>query len=117
MFRKGSRAFRQGHSTTDHFFKPCQEAAMARNNKEVFMAAFVDFEGAFNSVWHDGLRFKLEKRKELRGETTRWISSFLNDRDYSVKVDNYLSASAHKARLSVPFFLAFSQLTCPFLSA
>ena len=88
-------AFRKGHSTTDQIFKLSQVAAMARNNREVLMAAFIDFEGAFNAVWHDGLRFKLNTCNVINAETTRWISSFLRDREFRVKIGSQLSAPAH----------------------
>jgi hypothetical protein len=49
-------------------------------------AALLDFEGAFNAVWHDGLRFKLAACGAIPDQVVRWLSAFLNARTFLVRV-------------------------------
>ena len=49
------------------------------NNKENTLAAFIDLEKAFDSVWRDGLLVKLH-RFGIRGRLWKWIEGFLRDR-------------------------------------
>ena len=51
--------------------------------KRAFTAAIpLDVEKAFDSVWHDGLRYKMYAAG-LPVQTTRILSSFLTDKDGS----------------------------------
>ena len=47
-------------------------------------------EKAFDSVWHDGLRYKLSQLK-LPVKLVRLVSSFLTDRTIKVRVEDKLS--------------------------
>ena len=87
-------AFRPGHCTTDQTFTLAQLGSLARARKEVLVAAFIDFEGAFNAVWHHGLRFKLANCKPIPTELVRWLSSFLHGRRFKVKVGGDFSSEA-----------------------
>ena len=49
------------------------------NRKESTLAAFIDMEKAFDSVWRDGLLVKMHKLG-IRGKVWSWISDFLSDR-------------------------------------
>ena len=64
-------AFRAGHSTSDQTFKLSQLAHVARARKEIFIAAFIDFEGAFNAVWYKGLQYKISKCKAIANPLKR----------------------------------------------
>ena len=87
-------AFRIGHSTTDQTFKLAQLAHLARAKKEVMVTAFIDFEGAFNAVWHHGLRYKISNCPAITGQLTRWLSSFLGGRSFIVRVGESCSDQA-----------------------
>ena len=65
---------------------------MAR--KEACVAAFIDFEGAFNAVWHDALRWKICKCEAIPSTLGRWLSLFLCDRSFAVIVGNAISSEA-----------------------
>jgi len=54
------------------------------------VAAFLDLQKAYDTVWHDGLLYKLFKRG-LRGRIVCWFQSFLKDRSYVVCVLDKLS--------------------------
>ena len=53
--------FRPNHSTTDHIFVLKTLSDIMRNRKRKLFCAFVDYEKAFEKVWHTGLWIKLLK--------------------------------------------------------
>jgi hypothetical protein len=86
--------FQQHRSTTDQTFRVSQARAMARSRKHVMIAVLLDFEGAFNAVWHDALRVKLRDCKAVPESTVRWLSSFLSGRSFVVRVGRVFSEKA-----------------------
>ena len=74
--QEGLRKF---HSTTSALLRLVQGIYNGFNNKENTLAAFIDLEKAFNSVWRDGLLVKLH-RFGIRGRLWKWIEGFLSDR-------------------------------------
>ena len=60
------------------------------NRGEHVVAAFLDFEKAFDNVWHNELRFKIFQL-DLPIKMTRWLSDFLVGRLIQVNVNNFLS--------------------------
>ena len=71
--------FRKFHSTTSALLRLVQDINNGFNNKENTLAAFIDLEKAFDSVWRDGLLVKLH-RFGIRGRMWKWIEGFLKDR-------------------------------------
>ena len=59
--------FRKFHSTTSALLRLVQGIYNGFNNKENTLAAFIDLEKAFDSIWRDGLLVKLH-RFGIRGE-------------------------------------------------
>lgn len=64
---------------------------MARLRRHVMVAVLLDFEGAFNAVWHNGLRKKLRDCQHLNKSTVRWLSSFLEGRFFVIRVGSFFS--------------------------
>lgn len=95
--QSGFRSFR---STEDQLFRLAETVARNLARRKVTVAAFLDFKGAFNCVWHDGLRFKLAK-SPLPAGLVRWLSSFLADRQFCVRVGQAIS-STRQALFGVP---------------
>ena len=60
------------------------------NRREHVVAAFLDFEKAFDNVWHSGLRYKIFML-DLPNKMTRWLSDFLVGRVIQVNVNGFLS--------------------------
>jgi hypothetical protein len=83
--------FVRGRSTWDQTFRLSQFRAIARLRKEKMIAVLLDFEGAFNAVWHNGLRIKLRDCKVLSKTLVRWLSSFLSGRTFKVRVSTVFS--------------------------
>ena len=54
------------------------------------MAAFLDVEKAFDTVWHNGLRYKIFML-DLPTKTTRWLSDFVVSRGIQVSMNGFLS--------------------------
>ena len=65
--------FRKAKSTNDHLFRLSQSIMGSFNRGEHVAAAFLDSEKAFDSVWHNGLRFKIFQL-DLPTKMTRWLS-------------------------------------------
>ena len=60
------------------------------NRGEHVVAAFLDIEKAFDSVWHNGLRFKIFQL-DLPTKMTRWFSDFLVGRVIQGNVNSFFS--------------------------
>ena len=71
--------FRKFHSTTSAMLRLVQGIYNGFNNKKNTLAAFIDLEKAFESIWRDGLLVKLH-RFGIRGRLWKWIEGFLCDR-------------------------------------
>jgi hypothetical protein len=69
---KEQEGFRMFHSTTQAPLRFTQSVAYA-------LAAFVDMEKAYDSVWRNGLLVKLH-RHGIQGKIWQWIGNFLKDR-------------------------------------
>ena len=58
----------------------------AFNEGQELRAAFLDISKAFDSVWHEGLIYKL-KKIGIEGDMIGIIQSFLSDRKQRVTID------------------------------
>ena len=94
--------FRSHRSTEDQLFRLAETVGRAMRHKKVTVATFLDFQGAFNSVWHDGLRYKMWKSSLGNAPgLVRWLSNFLRDRQFCVRVGMAMSSSK-TAKTGVP---------------
>ena len=84
------RGFRPGLSTHTIHLELHTEAARTLNNKLVMSAMCLDFERAFDKVWHSGLIYKLN-RCGLPGGMVRLLANFLRCRTFRVKTEGHLS--------------------------
>ena len=87
------------------------------NRGEHVIAAFLDVEKAFDSVWHNGLRYKI-CQLDLPTKLCRWLSDFLVGRVIQVKIESFLSPKVYPkagvpqgSNLSPILFLSMS-MTC-----
>ena len=108
--------FFRNRGTQDQLFRLSQVASLCRLRKETFAAALLDFKGAFNAVWHDGLRAKLANCEHLEPAMKRWLSSFLNDRTFCVRVGHSFSETS-EIHSGVPQGSALSPLLFIFFTA
>ena len=68
--------------------------ALSFNRGERVIAAFLDVEKAFDSVWHNGLRYKIHQL-DLPTKLCRWLSDFLVGRVIQVKIEGFLSPNVY----------------------
>ena len=83
-------AYRKGMNTNENLLRLTQFASEALQWKETCLVCFLDVEAAFDKVWHEGLLFKLS-RKKCPEYLLRWISSYLDRRTLRVRVGVSLS--------------------------
>ena len=77
--------FRKGYRTSDHVFVlNSMINSYIRKGKKIY-GCFVDFSKAYDSVWRDGLFYKLMKNK-LSFQFISMIKSMYNDLNLSVKL-------------------------------
>lgn len=82
---KSQSAFQSQHSVEDHTFRLVQLAATGMCDKLVTILVCLDVQGAFDRVWHDGLRYKL-LNFGIPTVATAWISDFLRNRSFQCRV-------------------------------
>ena len=78
--------FRTGHSTVDALKTFRDDITWQLNKGWCTTACLLDFEKAFDSVWTDGLLYKM-KHRGVRDEMTAIIGNFLEDRTADVFID------------------------------
>jgi hypothetical protein len=96
-FNPFQSGFRRNHQTQDHLLRLTECVARGFNygpKGKVTVAAFADVAKAFDSVWHNGLRYKISEPEfgfDIPTKTVRWISDYLKDRTFQVRVGDALS--------------------------
>ena len=92
--------FRQGRSTLDHLvrFETFIRNGFIKN--EHVVSVFFDLEKAYDTTWKHGILKDLSDMG-LRGRLPMFISQFLTDRHFKVKVGSTLSES-HEQEMGVP---------------
>ncbi|XP_060527429.1 probable RNA-directed DNA polymerase from transposon BS isoform X1 [Cylas formicarius] len=83
--------FRKGRSTLHPVAKLAHETVLAFNRRMLTVATLLDMEKAFDTVWHNGLLYKLGHVLNFPPNLTRLIGSYLQGRTFSVRVNNTLS--------------------------
>ena len=82
--------FRWATFTDDHLFRLSQSVMESFNRREHVVATFLDIEKAFDSVWHNGFRYKIFML-DLPTKMTHWLSDFLVGRVIQVNMNGFLS--------------------------
>jgi len=84
--------FRRGRSTQENLLRLSESVSKAYKTGKCLLAAFIDIDKAFDTLWHAGIRVKMY-RQGIPSRTTRLISSFLRDRKIRVKEGHLRSRS------------------------
>lgn len=82
--------FRNKQSTVHALLRLFEEAVMGFNDRKITIAAFLDIEKAFDTMWVDGLIYKLI-RMRFPGYIIKIILSYLKNRKFRVKLGDQLS--------------------------
>ena len=90
IIRQEQIGFRKGHRTTDHLFIINNLIKKYKKSRKSLFMCFVDFQKAFDSVWHLGLFTKL-KRIGISSRFYSVIKSLYSKSSISVQIGNRLS--------------------------
>ena len=90
FFNKWQRAYRDKMEGIEHILRLVEHVQLGQNRNWLTAAIMLDVEKAFDSVWHDGLKYKLA-HIDLPIKIIRILSSFLDDRSIKVRVQNECS--------------------------
>ena len=90
FLNKHQLGFRRAKSTNDHLFRLSQSIMENFHRGEHVVAAFLDIKKAFDSVWLNGLRYKIFQL-DLPTKMTRWLSDFLVGCVIQVSASGFLS--------------------------
>ena len=94
LLAKHQFGFQPNKSTSDPLVRVISDVSIAMARHWKLVAVALDFKAAFDSVWRNGLRRKLLEAN-LPVSLTRWISGFLDDRTFSVKIGEARSETCH----------------------
>src|ERR1700731_4948999 len=85
--------FRKGRSCYDNIYQLTEaiQNAYTRGSTSHLPVAFLDLQKAFDTVWHNGLIYKLTKDAHLPKQLIYWIQSFLSNRQLRTVQSNYVS--------------------------
>ena len=86
----GQAAYRKHRGTADHLLRLSEEASVTLQSKGCLAAAFLDVEGAFDRVWHQGLVYKLQAMR-CPQHLIKLTTSYLEGRSIEVNVNGYKS--------------------------
>ena len=82
--------FRKGRSTTDHLVQLEADIKRGFAAKRSTVAVFLDINKAYNSVWIEGLLYKLSTIG-LIGCSLGWLKEFLTNRTFCVRIGGHAS--------------------------
>jgi hypothetical protein len=82
--------FRRNRSVIDHILRLQDQINKALKNKYHTLGVVLDFEKAFDLIWHNGLYIKL-KNIGINGKLFEWIKDFSTNRTLQVRVGTQIS--------------------------
>lgn len=83
--------FQSYHNTYELLLKLTEQIYHSFRNNSILEAVFLDISAAYDSVWRDGLRYKLRNNFQITGKFYWWIDSFLTNRKGRVVIDGIQS--------------------------
>lgn len=82
--------FRNNHSTIHALMRLFEECVLGFNNDKITVAAFLDIEKAFDTMWVEGLIYKMI-RMGFPHYLIKITLSYLQNREFRVKLESHLS--------------------------
>ena len=82
--------YRNKRCAMEHVLRLVNDAQIAQTKNQVGAAVFIDVEKAFDSVWHDGLKYKL-MNSNLPRKIVRLMESFITNRKIAVNINGTIS--------------------------
>ena len=90
IFNKFQSGFRKNRTCEDHILRLQDEVHKALHNKHSTLACFLDLKKAFDTMWVQGLLYKMQQIG-LKGQIYNWIRDFLTKRSIQVRVGTSMS--------------------------
>ena len=90
LFTESQCGFRRHRSTVDHILALDTDVRVSFKRGRHVGAVFFDIEAAYDTTWRFGILMKLHKYG-IRGRMGHFLSSFLADRYFRVRIGNSLS--------------------------
>ena len=90
LISKQQHAFIKKHSTVTNLLESTHDWAVAMHCSHSVDTIYIDFKGAFDSVVHSKLVFKL-RNLGINGCLLQWISAFLSNRTQCVVIEHCFS--------------------------
>ena len=94
-------AYKKYHSTETASVKVQNDILLALDNRSSVILLLLDLSAAFDTVDHQILLSRLEKRFGFKGKVLEWFSSYLSDRTQFVKVEGQTS-NCYDLKYGVP---------------
>src|ERR1700733_3517559 len=101
LFPRQQSGFRRGHSTESLLLDLLNDVYGAIDRAELTLLSLFDVSAAFDSVDHTILLKRLSLSFGITGSPLSWLTSYLSDRTYTVKLGTYRS-SCRLALYGVP---------------
>ena len=92
LIDRDQEGFRRFKSCSHAVMRLVQDAYNGFNDGESTMAILIDMEKAYDSVWREGLLYKLFNMG-IVGRVWQWIFSCLRDRKAACKLQEYIGPS------------------------
>ena len=72
--------FQSWHNTSELLLRITESIYASFDNNSITYAVLLDISSAYDSVWRDGLRYKMRNEFGVTGKIYWWLDSFLKDR-------------------------------------
>lgn len=83
--------FRHSHSTVHAVTKLLTDISFNLNNKNITTACLIDIEKAFDTVWINGLIWKMKNKYNFNDHIIHSLHNYLNNRTFYVSISNHKS--------------------------
>ena len=80
MLHYSQAGFQSWHNTSELLLRFTESIYAAFDKNSVSYAILLDISSAYDSIWRDGLRFKMRNEFQLKGRLYWWLDSFLKNR-------------------------------------
>lgn len=91
LLSENQAGFQSYHNTYELLLKLTEHIYQSFRNNSILEAVFLDISSAYDSVWRDGLKYKLRKMFFITGKFYWWIDSFFKNRQGRVVIDGIQS--------------------------
>ncbi len=93
LYDKLQSAYRQFHSTETALLKAKDDIMMIMDNQQVALLLLLDLSAAFDTIDHNTLLNRMEKRCGITGTALKWFKSYLSERSSHIRIGQHKSTS------------------------